>query len=130
ALHTITLLAEQTTPGITRSFLFRVAIAHSSFLRACCLQPQYFTALSPYQGGCEAVRSNQSMKPTALPRYAFSVFATTPWISSRSPASLVRFASSPSRTPAVMLFNASCGLSLSRSADSTDSMIEIGERDR
>jgi len=51
------------------------------------------------------------MKPTALSRYNFSVFAATPWISSRCPATLVRFASSPSRTPAVMLFNASRGLS-------------------
>ena len=48
--------------------------------------------------------SNQSMKPTAPPRNAFKVFATTPWISSRCPATLVRFASSRSRTPAVMLF--------------------------
>jgi hypothetical protein len=31
------------------------------------------------------------------------------WISSRCPASLVRFASSRSHTPAVMLFNASGG---------------------
>ena len=66
--------------------------------------------------------SNQSMKPTpkafasrlAPFRNAFSVFATTPWISSRCPATLVRFASSRSRTPAVMLFNANRGLSLSR----------------
>src|ERR1700736_3508475 len=57
--------------------------------------------------------SNQSMKPTAPWRYKFRVFATTPWISSRCPASLVRFASSRSRTPAVMLFNATRGLSLS-----------------
>jgi hypothetical protein len=75
------------------------------------------------------------MKPTAPLRYNFSVFATTPWISSKYPAyapasasilfpafrflaerrdSLVRFASSRSRTPAVMLSNASRGLSLSR----------------
>jgi hypothetical protein len=33
------------------------------------------------------------------------VFATTPSTSSRFPASLVRFASSRSRTPAVLLFN-------------------------
>jgi hypothetical protein len=58
--------------------------------------------------------SNQSMKPTAPLRNEFSVFATTPWISSRHPASLVRFASSCSRTPAVILFNASRGLSLFR----------------
>jgi len=57
---------------------------------------------------------NQSMKPTARPRNEFSAFATTPWISSRCPATLVRFTSSRSRTPAVMLFNASRGLSLSR----------------
>ena len=59
-------------------------------------------------------RSNQSMKPTAPFRNALSVLATTPWISSRCPASLVRFASLRSRTPAVMLSNASRGLSLSR----------------
>src|SRR5436189_5762514 len=47
--------------------------------------------------------SNQSMKPTAPLRCDFSVFATTPSTSSRFPASLVRFASSRSRTPAVML---------------------------
>ena len=107
--------------------------------------------------------SNQSMKPTAplrskltnslpfsrpsafpsmshrFPLAPFSVFATTPWISSRCPASLVRLKlvlcphslaptlvvlpsmslgpplhSLGSRTPAVMLFNASRGLSLSR----------------
>jgi hypothetical protein len=54
------------------------------------------------------------MKPTAPSRSKFIVFATTPWISSRCPASLVRFASWRSRTPAVMLFNATRGLSLSR----------------
>jgi hypothetical protein len=83
-------------------------------------------------------KSNQSMKPTAplrsklthslplirplacpsmshrFPRAPFIVFTTTPWISSRCPATLVRFASSRSHTPAVMLFNASRGLSLSR----------------
>jgi len=37
----------------------------------------------------------------------------TPCISSKCPASLVRFASSRSRTFAVMLFNASRGLSIS-----------------
>jgi hypothetical protein len=58
--------------------------------------------------------SHQSMKPTAPLRHDFSVFATTPWISSRCPATLVRFASSRSHTPAVMLFNASRGLSPSR----------------
>jgi hypothetical protein len=40
------------------------------------------------------------------------VISTTPWISSRCPATLVRFASSRSRTPAVMLSNAIRGLSL------------------
>src|SRR5438094_5929568 len=39
------------------------------------------------------------MKPTAPPRNKFSVFATTPWISSRCPASLVRFSSARSRLP-------------------------------
>jgi len=58
--------------------------------------------------------SNQPMKPTAPLRSNPSVFATTPWISSRCPATLVRFASSPSRTPNVLLFNASRDLSLSR----------------
>jgi hypothetical protein len=57
---------------------------------------------------------NQPIKPTAPLRCNLSVFATTPWISSRCPASLVRFASARSRTPAVMLFNATRGLSLSR----------------
>ena len=68
------------------------------------------------------LKPNQTMKPTpkgfasrlAPLRNEFSVFATTPWISSRCPATLVRFASARSRTPAVMLFNASRGLSLSR----------------
>jgi hypothetical protein len=59
----------------------------------------------------ETMRPNQALKPTALLRGNFSVFITTPWISSRLPASLVQFASSRSRTPAVMLFNASRGLS-------------------
>jgi hypothetical protein len=63
---------------------------------------------------------NQSMKPTAPPRNTFTVFATTPWISCRCPASLVRFASWRSHTPAVMLFNASRGLSLSRWANNDD----------
>jgi len=45
------------------------------------------------------VTSNQSMKPTAPLRNTFRVFATTPSTSSRFPASLVRFASSRSRTP-------------------------------
>ena len=58
--------------------------------------------------------SNQSMKPTAPLRNKLTMFATTPWISSRCPATLVRFASSRSRTPVVKLFNASRGLSLSR----------------
>src|SRR5438876_6525122 len=58
--------------------------------------------------------SNQSMKPTAPWRYNFSVFATTPWISSRCPASVVRFASARGRTPAVLFSNASRSLSLSR----------------
>ena len=58
--------------------------------------------------------SNQPMKPTVPSRNKFSVFATAPWISSRCPATLVRFASARSHTPAVMLFNACRGLSLSR----------------
>ena len=58
ALHTITLLAERITPRIIPLFPFLIAIAHLSFLRARCLQPPLFTALSPYQGGCEVVRSN------------------------------------------------------------------------
>jgi len=68
---------------------------------------------------CQAQRvnassPNQTMKPTAPLRNAFSMFATTSWISSRCPASLVRFALSRSRTPAVLLLNASRGLSPSR----------------
>jgi hypothetical protein len=55
---------------------------------------------------------NQSMKPTTPWRNEFRVFAAMPWISSRCPANLVRFASSRSRTPAVVLSNASRGLSL------------------
>jgi hypothetical protein len=58
--------------------------------------------------------SNQSMKPTAPWQNDHILLATTPWISSRCPATLVRFASSPSRTPAALLFNASRDLSLSR----------------
>ena len=58
--------------------------------------------------------SNQSMKPTAPLQCVFRVFATTPSTSSRFPASLVRFASSRSPTPAVLLFNDSHGLSPSR----------------
>ena len=58
--------------------------------------------------------SNQSTKLTALLRDNSSVFATTPWISSRWPVSLVRFAFSLSRTPAVKFSNASRGLSPSR----------------
>jgi hypothetical protein len=45
-----------------------------------------------------------------FPRAPFSVLATTPWISSRCPATLVRFMSWHSRTPAVKLFNACRGL--------------------
>src|SRR5438874_3902413 len=56
----------------------------------------------------------QSMKPTVPARGNFGVLATAPWIPSTCPASLVRLASSRSRTPAVLLFNASRGLSLSR----------------
>src|SRR4029077_1570821 len=84
---------------------------------------------------------NPSWHLTAPPRNASSVFATTPWISSRCPASLVRLKlvrcphslaptlvvlpsmslgpplhSLGSRATALMLFNASRGLSLSRSA--------------
>jgi hypothetical protein len=58
--------------------------------------------------------SNQTMKPTALLRCVAGVIATTPWISSRFPASLVRFASSRSRTPAVLFSTLRRGLSLSR----------------
>ena len=54
------------------------------------------------------------MKPTVPPRGNFGVFATAPWIPSRCPASLVRLAYSRSRTPDVLLFNASRGLSLLR----------------
>jgi hypothetical protein len=58
--------------------------------------------------------SNQSMKPTAPLRSNHRVLATTLSTSSRFPASLVRFASLRSRTPAVLFFNDSRGLSLSR----------------
>src|SRR5438552_12677407 len=54
------------------------------------------------------------MKPTAPFGNKSRVFATTPWISSRFPASLVRFASSRSRTPAVLFSTMRRGLSLSR----------------
>jgi hypothetical protein len=63
---------------------------------------------------CRTKSPNQSMKPTSPFRYKFSVFATTPSTSSRFPASLVRCASSRSRTPAVLLFNDCRGLSPSR----------------
>ena len=68
-------------------------------------------------------KPNQSMKPTSVnedTRQAaslqedFSVFATTPWISSRHPPSLVRFVASRSRAPAVLFFSDCRGLSLSR----------------
>jgi hypothetical protein len=54
------------------------------------------------------------MKPTSPLRENFSVFATTPSTSSRFPASLVRFASSRSHTPAVLFFNDSRGSPLFR----------------
>ncbi len=62
------------------------------------------------------------MKPTpkafasrlAALRYKLSMFATTPSTLSRFPASRVRFVSTRSRTPAVLFFNNSRGLSLSR----------------
>ena len=53
------------------------------------------------------------MKPTAPLRDNLSVFATTPSTSSRFPASLVRLASSRSRTPAVLLFSDSWLISFS-----------------
>src|SRR6266478_9925024 len=81
-------------------------------------------------------------------QYNFSAFATTPWISSRCPATLVRlrrvrcphslaptFVVLPSmslgpplhslrlRTPAVLLFSASRGLSPSRYAHSMKSLL-------
>jgi hypothetical protein len=86
----------------------------------------------------DSLMPNQPMKPNAPWRNDFSVFATTPRISSRCPASLVRLKlvlcphslaptlvilpsmslgpplhSLGSRTPGVMLSNASRGLSLS-----------------
>jgi hypothetical protein len=70
--HTITSLAERTTERITYSFPFLIAIAHSSFLRAFCWQPQLLTALSLYQEGCEAVRSKPLLEPTP------KVFASKP----------------------------------------------------
>jgi hypothetical protein len=56
--------------------------------------------------------SNQSMKPTSVNkdrrqaaplRNKLRVFATTPSISSRCPASLVRFAASHSRTRRIVI---------------------------
>jgi hypothetical protein len=88
--------------------------------------------------------SNQTLEPTTPPRNKSTVIGTTPSISSRCPASLVRFAFARSRTvftktessaspgallvlgtsrrkvrvlrtaPALLFFNASRGLSLSR----------------
>ena len=117
----------------------------------------------PHAQFLHVLRPNQSMKATALfrnklthslplirpsacpsmshrfPRAPFSVLATTPWISSRCPATLMRLKLVPcphllaptlvvlpsmslspplhslrSRTPAIKLFNATRGLSLSR----------------
>src|ERR1700682_3663566 len=54
-------------------------------------QSDHHTFLWPFTNSkADASRnaSNQSMKPTAPWRNRFSVFATTPWISSRCPASL------------------------------------------
>jgi hypothetical protein len=53
-------------------------------------------------------------RPTASLRNKFSVFATTPSTWSRFPASLVRFPSSRSHTPALLFCNDSRGLSRSR----------------
>src|SRR6266566_1743734 len=93
---------------------------------------------------CKLTYSLPLIRPSAFPslshrfpRASFSVFATTPWISSRCPATLVRLKlvrcphllaptlvvlpsmslgpslhSLGSHTPAVILFNASRGLSL------------------
>ena len=60
------------------------------------------------------IRPNQRMKPTAPLRGNFGVFATTPSTSSRVPASLVRFASSRSCTPAVLFSTMRRGLFLFR----------------
>jgi hypothetical protein len=86
------------------------------------------------------MQSNQSVKPTAPLRSNHSVFGTTPWISSRCPGfpSAIETRSLPTltrsyprrftfyvawpaapfarltHTPAVLLFNANRGLSLSR----------------
>jgi hypothetical protein len=60
------------------------------------------------------MKPNQRMKPTAPLRGNFGVFATTPSTSSRVPASLARFASSRSRTPAVLFSTMRRGLSLFR----------------
>jgi len=106
-----------------------------------CLDCRYSgtTKMIPDPFLVDSAASNQSMKPTAPRQGNLSALATTPWISSRCPASLVRLKlvlcphslaptlvvlpsmslgpplhSLRSRTPAVMLFNASRGLSLSR----------------
>ncbi|PYK19246.1 MAG: hypothetical protein DME55_05075 [Verrucomicrobia bacterium] len=119
ALGFLLLLYSEHFSGHTREYLFQwksqlngIAIG---LLISLFLSPRvperfpHFLIVSP-QGCVRAQRSNQSMKPTAPPRNNFGVFATTPWIASRCPASLVRFASSRSPTPAVLLFNASRGL--------------------
>jgi len=66
---------------------------------------------------------NQALEPTAGRREDFLLMTSTlkteaqlalAWISSKTPASLVRFASSRSRTPAVLLCNGSGRSALSR----------------
>ena len=77
-------------------------VAASIFPRTSVLPLQPNCALSDFAFGTLPFRamnrSNQTMKPTAPLRSEFSMFAATPWISSRCPASLVRFKSSRSRT--------------------------------
>ena len=75
---------------------------HSLIASLATLPSMSLIPFAPFASGLAPIGSN------------LSLFATTPWILSRCPASLVPFASSRSRTSAVMLFNASRGLSLSR----------------
>jgi hypothetical protein len=103
-----------------RIMCFHSRSSSSSQSSAAFSASQYF---SSHGESCDR-RSNQPMKPSSVKRRTrgfaapwrdnFRLVAATPWISSRFPASLVRFASSRSRTPAVMLFNATRGVSLSR----------------
>jgi hypothetical protein len=62
----------------------------------------------------KATSVNENTRQAAPLRNKFSVFGANTLDFIQVPATLVRFASSPSRTPAVLLFNASRDLFLSR----------------